>query len=51
MPDYQTMYVTLFNVLTDAIEHMDHMNYGLARAVLVQAQQDAEELYLLDEED
>ena len=51
MPDYQTMYFTLFNVLTDAIEHMDHMNYGLARTVLVQAQQDAEEQYLSEKRD
>ena len=50
MPDYQKMYITLFNAITDAIESLQQDNYGTAKEVLIQAQQDAEELYISDEE-
>lgn len=50
MPDYQTLYLTLFNTLTDAIEQIDNNNYGTARSILVKAQQDAEEQYISESE-
>lgn len=50
MPDYQKMYITLFDAITDAIESIQQDNYGTAKEVLIQAQQDAEELYISDEE-
>ena len=49
MPDYQKLYMLLFNAFTDAIMQIDAQNYGSARAVLVKAQQNAEEFYLDDE--
>ena len=46
MTDYQKMYTTLFNAVTDALEKMEAQNYGDARALLISAQQKAEELYI-----
>ena len=43
MADYQTMYSTLFNAITDALRQIEQEN---AAALLVQAQQSAEEQYL-----
>ena len=50
MPDYQKMYTTLFNAMTDAIENIEEANYGIAKELLIQAQQKTEELYI-DAED
>lgn len=50
MPDYQKMYTTLFNAMTDAIENIEKLNYGTAKELLIQAQQKTEELYI-DAED
>ena len=50
MPDYQKMYTTLFNAMTDAIENIEELNYGTAKEILIQAQQKTEELYI-DAED
>ena len=36
----------LFNAVTDALEKMDRQNYGEASALLIAAQQKAEELYM-----
>ena len=47
---YQKMYTRLFNAVTDALEEMQQQNFGAARALLVQAQQDCEEIYLDAEE-
>ena len=46
MPDYQTMYLHLFNAVTDAIESIEQQNYGTAKELLIKAQQDTEELYI-----
>jgi len=51
MPDYQKLYTLLFNACTDAIIQIDRQNYGMARDLLVRAQQDAEELYILEEQE
>ena len=49
MPDYRALYFQLFGAVSDALEHMEEDNYGLARQTLIRAQQDAEELYISGE--
>ena len=49
MTDYQKMYTTLFNAVTDALEKMEAQNYGDAKALLISAQQKAEEIYITAE--
>ena len=46
MPDYQKMYTTLFNAITDALEEIQKKNIGLAQDRLITAQQQTEELYI-----
>lgn len=48
MTDYKAMYLLLFNAVTDALKKMDRQNYdyGEASALLIAAQQKAEELYM-----
>ena len=46
MTDYQKMYTTLFNAVTDALEKMEAQNYGDAKSMLIAAQQKAEEIYI-----
>ncbi len=46
MADYQKMYTTLFNAITDALEQLTRQNIGEAKETLMQAQQKAEELYM-----
>ena len=48
---YQKMYYTLFNAITDALAAMEQQNYGKARALLVDAQQQSEELFMDGKED
>ena len=43
LPKY---YTSLFNAVTDAIQAISQQNYGLAKEILLQAQQKAEELFL-----
>lgn len=49
MPDYQKMYTTLFNAITDALEEIEKQNIGLAREQLMAAQQKTEEIYICAE--
>ena len=49
MPNDRKLYFTLFNRVTETILQIDKHNYGKARDLLVEAQQEAEELYLLEE--
>ena len=51
MPDYQKLYTLLFNAVTDALEDLEQMNIGAARARLIAAQQQAETLYVETAED
>ena len=44
--DYQKMYTTLFNAITDALEAMEKQNVGIAREILIGAQQKTEEIYM-----
>ena len=43
---YQEMYVTLFRAITAALYMMEDNEVMKARAALVRAQQEAEELYI-----
>ena len=43
---YQTMYTTLFNAVTDALEEITARDFLAAETILRQAQQTAEDLYL-----
>ena len=46
MTDYQKMYTTLFNAVTDALEKMEVQNYADAKELLISAQQKTEEIYI-----
>ena len=50
MPDYQKMYALLFNAATDALQALGALDLGQTRAILVRAQQQAEEMYLEDDD-
>ena len=49
MMDYQNMYTTLFNAITEALEQMEKQNFGTAKETLIAAQQQAEEIYITAE--
>ena len=46
MPDYEKLYHAMFNAMTDAIRHLDVGNVLEARALLIEAQIQAEEQYI-----
>ena len=46
MADYQEMYLTLFRAAAKAIELLDRGKGMEARALLIRAQQETEELYI-----
>ena len=46
MDCYRELYYMLFNRITDALAQLQAQNYGTASAILIQAQQEAEEQYL-----
>ena len=46
MPDYQKMYLTLFNAITDALEEIQKPHIGLAQERLIAAQQLAEDIFI-----
>ena len=39
MENYQKMYSTLFNAITDALAQIENQNYGDAKSTLIAAQQ------------
>lgn len=45
---FQRMYFLLFNRITDAVRALERGDVVQAEAILVRAQQDAEELYMED---
>ncbi len=49
MANYEKMYSTLFNAITDALEQIEQQNYGSAKDLLIAAQQKAEEIYITAE--
>ena len=46
MVNYQKLYTSLFNAVTDAIEQLDQFQPGTARTILIRAQKTAEETYI-----
>ena len=44
--DYQKMYTTLFNAISDALKKIEDQNYGNAKELLIAAQQKAEDIYI-----
>ena len=42
--DYQKMYTTLFNAITDALSQIETQNYGDAKETLISAPPKAEEI-------
>ena len=46
MENYQKMYSTLFNAITDALAQIEKQNYGDAKSTFIAAQQKAEEMYI-----
>ena len=46
MFSYKEIYLLLFNAITDALHEMERQNCAAAKDILIQAQQDAEELYI-----
>ena len=49
MEVYEKMYFILFNAITNALEKLDHQNYGDAKKLLIAAQQETEERYIAAE--
>jgi len=49
MANYEKMYSTLFNAITDALEQIEQQNFGSAKDILIAAQQKAEEIYITAE--
>ena len=49
MPDYEKMYHSLFNAITDALEQIEQLNFGSAKDLLIAAQQQTEEIYITAE--
>ena len=50
MTDYKALYLTLFNAITYAVDQMENSNFGIAKNVLIRAQQDTEEMYIEDDD-
>ena len=46
MPDYQKLYTTLFNAITDALQEIDRLEIAAAKMLLMEAQQKTEEQYI-----
>ena len=46
MTNYEKMYSSLFNAITDALEQIEQQNFGSAKDLLIAAQQKAEEIYI-----
>lgn len=49
--DYQALYYKLFNAFTNILEALEAQNYGQAKALLIAAQQESEQLYIDAEKD
>lgn len=50
MTDYKALYLTLFNAITYAVDQMENSNFGIAKNVLIRAQQDTEDKYIEGDE-
>jgi hypothetical protein len=49
--NYEALYKVLFNGMTDAVWALERQDCDGARAALIKAQQEAEELFICDDED
>ena len=49
--EYKKAYCILFNGITDALAALEECNYGTVKALLIQAQQMAEEAYISESPD
>ena len=49
MDEYKRPYLILFNGITDALEKMDRQDYDSVKEILIHAQQEAEEAFILEE--
>ena len=50
MDEYKTMYLTLFNAITDALAELENADYVKTKDILITAQQQAEEIYIRNDE-
>ena len=48
MSELPRSYLRLFNCVTDAIEFINNLNFGLAKEELIEGQRQAEELYIAE---
>ena len=46
MDEYKAPYLILFNAITDALKQLEGQNYGKAKELLIEAQQQAEEAFM-----
>ena len=46
MPEYEKMYLKLFNAVTDALAALEEKNFGTAAELLRRGQETCEELYM-----
>ena len=46
MENYQKMYSTLFNAITDALAQIENQNYGDAKSTRIKTKKKAEEMYI-----
>ena len=50
MDEYKQPYLILFNAITDALAERGNANYGKTKDILITAQQQAEEIYIRNDE-
>ena len=43
---YKQLYMTLFNDITDTLEHLENQNFGQAINLLKESQQKCEDIYM-----
>lgn len=49
MLNYQKMYLSLFNAISDAVDELLKQNYGNATKILKEAQWKCEDMYILQD--
>lgn len=50
MPDYRKLYYRLFAGIDRVLQELEEQNYGRAKELLIELEQEAEERFLNDEE-
>ena len=46
MEEYKESYLVLFRAVRDAVDAIEQQNYGMAKELLIQGEQKAEEIFL-----